>query len=107
MRRHLQLESRIRDRSFIHLSGLDPLRLQSVEVQVGRARRPAHRLPPRLPHQPREVPCLVYTRREFRYGGKQGKMGNFLIGIAMLHGGLLVAGHRDHRNAAEIGVLQT
>ncbi len=73
---------------------------------MGRPRRPGHRLPPRLAHQPRQVGRLVDPRGEFRYGGEQGEVGDFLIGVAMLHGGLLVAGHRDHRNTAEIGVLQ-
>ena len=59
-----------------------------------------------MTQQARQLGRRIDRGRELRHRGEERRVGDLLIGVAVLERGLLAAGQRDHRAAPEIRVLQ-
>jgi hypothetical protein len=85
----------------------DHIALQPAEIEMGGPRGVGQRRAPGMAQEPRQLGGRIDRGREFGDGREQRRVGDFLIGVAMLERGLLAPGQRHHRTAPEPCILQT
>ena len=89
------------------LAEFDDVALQAAEIKMGWPWGVGQSRAPGMAEQARQFGGRIDRARKLGHRREQRGVGDFLIAVAVLERRLLAPGQRHHRNAAEIGVLES